>query len=267
MFSYASTRSKQTQNKHPRFFLLFAANTSLVLLLAILIIAFKVDAQTTYSNATQGGLTHGGTVDLRPDENNDGLRLARYPAVLVGRNDYKAVVASAGLSIAVALSLASLGVFVHRRAIALLLSRLQRLALCFVIGIDCGLSLISFLMCLVHHVQSDHFEPTYRVEYQDDPWLGNKTYSLYGPANVYSGGRFDLTAWACQLSSYGAFEDSGHDMARQCAGGSASLWISLLLLFCNLGTAALLWWDWRGGRVLLRDYRDAFPDEHECDVV
>jgi cytoskeletal protein RodZ len=91
---------------------------------------------------------------------------------------------------------------------------------------------------------------------------------LYGEYDEYSGGKFDLATWACELSAYTPFKDEDHLMSRQCVAEGGALWIGLLLVLFNVGIAGLVWWDRRKGRALLRDFRDAFPDdEYECDYL
>lgn len=122
-------KTKRPEAHNRRFLLVFAANASIVLLLAILVITFIVDAQTSYNDESQGGLSSGEVVDLQPDDIYNPLSLARYPAVLNDRNDYKTTLAGAVVSMTLAISLVWLCVFIHRRGKGLLVSHCSPLPL------------------------------------------------------------------------------------------------------------------------------------------
>lgn len=102
---------------------MFGVNIFVVFLLAILVIASKVDSHDMYSIATQGGRTRGKDTDLRPDKQNDGLTLGQYPAVLNDRSDYKTTLATGIISMILALGLGCFCTVVRKRAKALLVSQ------------------------------------------------------------------------------------------------------------------------------------------------
>ena len=126
------------------------------------------------------------------------------------------------------------------------------------LGGNCVLSLVVFIICSVQHFQSGKFEPGYRSSATN--------YETYGLDSRYDHGTFDLGSWSCQLSAYDAFDDSNHVLSRQCIDETAALWIGLLLALSNLGMAGLVWMDWRGQRVLVRDF-NALMDEYEIDYI
>ena len=103
-----------------RFVLALSAVVSVTALFSILVLAFKTDAAVTYRNATDNGAVE--TISsLRPDGENGGLILALYPQYL-DRETVDPTVGGAGVSLALALSIGLLCVFVRRRAKALLVS-------------------------------------------------------------------------------------------------------------------------------------------------
>lgn len=126
-----------------------------------------------------------------------------------------------------------------------------------VIGFNSVFCLVIVVISLVHRFQSGRFDPSYRST--------KIQYAGYGVGDDYDKGVFDLGSWTCALSAYHAFDDSDHVMRRQCVGETGALWSSVLLVLSNLVLSCSIWADWRGQRALVRDYKDAFPDEYECD--
>jgi hypothetical protein len=116
------TEPLQNPDNKRGFLLTFIANTSVSLVLAILILAFKLDARNTYNDATGDGFGDGEIIDLRPDEKNGGLSLRQYPAVLNDRKDWRITVASAAISMSLAFCLGCISVFVFRRGKGVLVS-------------------------------------------------------------------------------------------------------------------------------------------------
>ncbi|KAK8003965.1 hypothetical protein PG989_003684 [Apiospora arundinis] len=237
-------------------FLALSAIVPLTTLLSILALAFATDASVSYRNFTDQGAVATFSA-LRPDTQNGGLQIALYPLYLdLGPIDLR--LAGAGLSLALALSIGLLCVFVRRRVKALLLADWQRYLVFLALTANWLLSLAAFISYAARHFQSGTFEPGYR-----SPSTNLET---YGPGSKYDGAQFDLGSWTCQLSAYGALQDHRDVLSRQCTDATAALWLGLVLVLLDMAMAGLVWMDWRGQRVLFRNYR-AVKDEYEIDYI
>ncbi|KAK8104623.1 uncharacterized protein PG998_011656 [Apiospora kogelbergensis] len=258
MTPQSTTPTQTAAKRHRRItcFLGLSVVVPLTTLLSILTLAFATDASASYRNFTDRGTVTTFSA-LRPDAQNGGLEIALYPLYLdLGPVDLR--VAGASLSLALALSIGLLCVFVHRRSKALLLAAWQRYLVFLALTTGWVLSLAAFVSCAVRHFQSGTFEPGYR-----SPSTNLET---YGPGGKYDGAKFDLGSWTCQLSAYGAFQDNRDVVSRQCTDATAAFWLGLALVLLDMAMAGLVWMDWRGQRVLFRNYR-AFKDEYEMDYI
>lgn len=118
-------------------------------------------------------------------------------------------------------------------------------------GSNCILVLVGVVICLIYHFQSGKFDPDYHPH-------------SYG--HEYDRGSFDLGSWSCQLSTSHALLDGDQILSRQCIDETAALWIDLLLALSNFGMAILVWMDWRGQSVLIREY-NSLMNEHAMDYI
>ncbi|KAI1857378.1 uncharacterized protein JN550_013258 [Neoarthrinium moseri] len=249
-----STTSNQVaarQSYRDLSFLALSTVVPLTALFSILALSFKTTASTSYIKATDRGFRTT-VVFLRPDALNGGLSIALYPQHL-DLGPIQLTLAGDGLSLASALSIGLLCVSVCRRAKSLLLADWQRYGIFLVLAVNGVLSLAVFISCAVRRFNSGQFKPGYR-----SPVLDHQT---YGPSNRYDGAMFDLGSWSCQLSAYDALEGGQDVLSEQCTNETAALWIGLVLALLDIVMAALVWIDWNGKRLLIRDYKSLKEEE------
>nr|POE51818.1 hypothetical protein CFP56_26025 [Quercus suber] len=222
------------------------AVSSLTAIVSTLALAFKADASSSYHDSRGGGAFYGPDVTLRPDIENGGFQLWMYPAFLK-HGSIKPTLAGFSISLALALSVIGMCVFVYRGGKALLLSDLQRHILFMLLGGECILNLVMFVICLVQRLRSDKFDPSY------DSLLYNKK---NGPLlGAYDGGTFDLGSWSCQMQTYLVLDYNSNILVRQCTDETAALWTGLLVALLSSGMGGLIYMDWRGQRALIRHSR------------
>ncbi|KAI5363171.1 hypothetical protein Slin15195_G105510 [Septoria linicola] len=254
--SKAAAMTKKAAKPSRRGFALYTSIIGTATVTAILVVAFKTDSSVIYHDADPQGV--GGTGSrLQPDDVYGGLGLRQYPQSLNDRGSVSITLASSGLSLALGSILSMLCIFVWRRSKAVLFSDWQRLGLWIVLIGNCILSLAVLIICIVHRAQSGRFDPKYRSPATEG--------SEYGPSWQYDGATFDLGSWACQVSAYSPYRDDDRMLSRQCVDENGALASLALMVLTNVGMFGVMWWDWRGARLLLRGYNDAFPDEYECD--
>lgn len=117
------------------------------------------------------------------------------------------------------------------------------------------------MVLLVRRLQSGRLPPE-----NSNFWSSYEPYQGYGNWGKYDAAIFDLGSWACQLDTWKTF-NGGNVMATHCVDETGALCSAGLLALSNMVLASIWVADWRGKRCLIRDHRDAFPDEYECEYL
>lgn len=116
-----------------------------------------------------------------------------------------------------------------------------------------------FIVNLMFRVASARFDLLYRSPFTN--------FESYGPTGRYDAGTFDLGAWACQVGKYPDDTERHRILSGQCVDETVPLWLGLILAVLGVGLAGLVWSDWRGRRILVRDSSDAFDEGYECNYL
>ncbi|KAI9696251.1 MAG: hypothetical protein M1836_005804 [Candelina mexicana] len=93
------------------------------------------------------------------------------------------------------------------------------------------LVLIAFIYLFATHAKSAHFNALY-----NDPQSG------FGPGSVYTGGKFDLETWVCDLTAFRGIGNQFNLYSIQCNNEAAGRWMFLSLLLLAFATPGVAFW-------------------------
>ncbi|KAI9709032.1 MAG: hypothetical protein M1812_007788 [Candelaria pacifica] len=106
----------------------------------------------------------------------------------------------------------------------------------FIYIINTILVLSAFIYLSLTHTQSTHFNASY-----------TDSVGSFGPGGYYTGGKFDLETWVCDLAAFPGIGDQFNQFDLQCDNESAGRWELLGLFFSSLVTAGVAFF-WALGR-------------------
>ncbi|KAF2759573.1 hypothetical protein EJ05DRAFT_302498 [Pseudovirgaria hyperparasitica] len=247
---------------HRRF--LITAISFLIIVCAILIIAFKSQSLAIYDGRSGG-------VDGAPSRSNplDWVVLpADYPNN-IGLSTHKVLFAVAGLSLVMAVCTSTAEIFTFRRRKPVKLVRCEQIIIITLLGIVAICALTAIIYTFVRHSKSAHFyQDTYEVgRLVHDPQNISNVVTAHEIMFAYELDTFDLGTWACETKDQTSFLATYNlpSLKKQCALETACLVLPILLFLLCFLLAGAAWSDMRTTKLVFTEYKLTQLDDDDYD--